>query len=163
MKLSAVRNKFEFVSPIPPQSASTSHPRPPTSKKALPLLRRYVCRPFLHSLELVIFVLVIFVVVVVVGKEERRLVAEEGTLILEDPWEKKRMPVAPAAVSSLWAGRGGAAGPPSPPGRSNCVHFYDWEGKYRSFQVRLPFTRQARVLQISLIIIVVIVGCPVED
>jgi len=160
LKLSAVRNNFEFVSPIPPpQSDSTSHPRPPTSKKALPL-HRSVCRPFLHSLELVIFVLVIFVVV---GKEERRLVAEEGTLILEDPWEKKRMPVAPATVSSLWAGRGGAAGPPSPPGRSNSVHFYDWEGKYRSFQVRLPFTRQARVLQISLIIIVVIVGCPVED
>lgn len=59
-------------------------------------------RPFLHSVELV-------VVVVVVDKEERRLVAEEGTLFQsgDDPWEKKRMPVAPAAASSLRAGRGG--------------------------------------------------------
>lgn len=65
-----------------------------------------VRRPFPHSLELVSVVVSIVVVVV---EEERRLVAEEGTLIRsgDDPWEKKRMPVAPAAVSSVWAGRGG--------------------------------------------------------
>ena len=64
-----------------------------------------VRRPFPHSLELVSVVSIVVVVV----KEERRLVAEEGTLIRsgDDPWEKKRMPVAPAAVSSVWAGRGG--------------------------------------------------------
>jgi len=63
-----------------------------------------VRRPFPHSLELVSVVSIVVVV-----EEERRLVAEEGTLIRsgDDPWEKKRMPVAPAAVSSVWAGRGG--------------------------------------------------------
>jgi len=101
------------------------------------------------------------VVVVVVDKEERRLVAEEGTLFQsgDDPWEKKRMPVAPAAASSLRAGRGGrwsafdsvaAAGGMNLDSNSFFHFNYDWEAKYRSFQVR-----QARGLQISLVIIVV--------
>lgn len=39
---------------------------------------------------------------------------------------------------------------------SNCFHFYHWEGKYRSFQVR-----QARVLQIGHIIVIVVRGMSV--
>ena len=96
--------------------------------------------------------------------EEGRLVAEEGTFITRGgSWEKKRTPVAPAAVSSVWARRGGdwfAA-----VGRmildSNCFNL-NYQGKYSSFQVRiLHFTsRQTRVSQSSHRIIICGSRCP---
>jgi len=55
----------------------------------------------------------------------------------DDPWEKKRMPVTPAAASSVWAGRGGhwfvnatAAG-----GAILSTTFTAGKRKYRSMQV----------------------------